>query len=108
MPLYMTQFSYTAEAVKAMTSNPQDRSVVLSQLFEKVGGRLIACYYCFGEYDGVAIGEAPDQATELAVIFAAVAPGHVKAVKTTALLTMEEAVEAMKKAREQTYAGPEG
>jgi len=108
MALYMTQFSYTAEAVAAMTKNPQDRSVILQQLIEKLGGRLIGCYYCFGEYDGVAIADIPDQTTELAVILAAMSAGHLTATKTTPLFTMEEAVEAMKKAGVQIYAGPEG
>ena len=106
MPPYMTQFSYTAEAVAAMTKTPQDRSVGLKHLIEKLGGRLIGIYYCFGEYDGVAIAEIPDHATELALILAASTPGHLRATKTTALITMEEAVEAMKKASGLMYAGP--
>jgi hypothetical protein len=52
--------------------------------------------------------EGGDAHTELALILAAIAPGHLKATKTTALLTMEEAVEAMKKACALTYVGPKG
>jgi len=106
MPLYMTQFSYTAEAVAAMTKNPQDRTAGLGKLIEKLGGRLICLYYCFGEYDGVAIAEVPDNGTELAVVLAAATPGHLKAVKTTVLVSMDEALEAMKKAHGLAYAGP--
>ena len=105
MPLYMTQFSYTREAVAAMTKDPQDRGAVLKQLVEKLGGRMIGIWYCLGEYDGVVIAEVPDHTTELAMILTAVSPGHVKATKTTQLLTMEDAVEAMKKASKLTYAG---
>lgn len=108
MPLYMTQFSYTREAVAAMTKNPQDRGAVLKQLIEKLGGRMIGIWYCFAEYDGVVIAEVPDHTTELAMILAAVSPGHVKATKTTQLLTMADAVEAMRKASMFTYAGPGG
>ena len=108
MALYMTQISYTAEAVAAMIKNPQDRSVILQQLIEKLGGRLIGCYSCFGEYDGVFIADLPDPTTELALILAAISPGHVKTTKTTLLFTPEEAVAAMKKAGAQVYAGPEG
>ena len=57
MALYMTQFSYTTEAWQAMVKNPQDRSGVLKNLIEKLDGRLIGLYFCFGEYDGVAIYE---------------------------------------------------
>ena len=103
----MTQFSYTAEAAAAMVKKPQDRGVGLKQAVEKLGGRLIAIYYCFGEYDGVAITEFPDQVTTLALTLATIAPGHLKSLKTTVLLTMEEAVAAMRKANTVMYAGPD-
>ncbi len=61
MALYMAQFAYTAEALATMAKNPQDRSVPSRELIEKSGGRLISFYFCFGEYDGVAIYEAPDE-----------------------------------------------
>ena len=37
---------------------------------------------------------------------AAVTPGHVKAIKTTKLFTVEETMEAMRKAGNVTYQGP--
>lgn len=108
MPLYMTQFSYAPEAWAALVKNPTDRSAPLRALFEKLGGRLIDVYYCFGEYDGVAIGELPDNNTSMAGVLAAVAPGHLKATKTTVLFTVEEAMEAMAKAGSIVYPAPEG
>ena len=106
MPLYMTQFSYTPEAWAALLRNPADRSEALGRLAEQLGGKLVSLYYAFGDYDGVFIGEAPDDVTAAAVVLAAVSPGHVKAVKTTRLLTVEEALEAMRKAGGATYRGP--
>jgi uncharacterized protein with GYD domain len=50
MPLYMTQFAYTPETWAALIRNPQDRSEALGGLLEKMGGRLISFYNCFGEY----------------------------------------------------------
>jgi len=44
MALYMTQFSYTPEAWAALMKKPEDRSVPLKALFEKLGGRLIGMY----------------------------------------------------------------
>lgn len=108
MTLYMTQFTYTGEAVAAMTKKPQDRSTGLKQAVEKLGGKLIGIYYCFGEYDGVVIAEMPDNITELALILAVTTAGHIKATKTTVLMTMEESVAAMKKASAMVYAGPGG
>ena len=106
MALYMAQFAYTAEALATMAKNPQDRSVPSRELIEKSGGRLIGFYFCFGEYDGVALFEAPDDMTATAVALAAVSPGHLKAYKTTKLFTVEETMEAMRKAGSLTFQGP--
>jgi len=106
MPFYMSQFAYTAEAIAAMAKNPQDRSVPLRELMQKLGGRVVGFYYCFGEYDGVAITEAPDDATATAVVMAVVAPGQLKAIKTTKLFTVEETMEAMRKAGSVTFQAP--
>ena len=106
MPLYMTQFSYTPEAWAALLRAPEDRSAAVKRLSEQLGGKLVALYYAFGDYDGVIINEAPDDVTAAAVILAAVSPGHVKSTKTTRLLTVEEAMEAMRKAGGATYRAP--
>ena len=106
MPLYMVQFAYTAEASASLVKNPQDRSAAGRQAVEKLGGRLIGLYYCFGEYDVVAITEAPDDNAALAGAMAVMAPGHLKAVKTTKLFIVEEAMEAMRKAGSLAFQGP--
>ncbi len=98
MALYMVQGAYTAEAVATMTKNPQDRSASMRELGQKLGGRLIGFYFCFGEYDFVAITEAPDDITAGAAAMAAVSAGRLKALKTTKLLTVEESMDAMRKA----------
>jgi len=106
MPLYMTHFAYTPEAWAVLTKNPQNREEGLRTLIEKLGGRLVSFYYCFGEYDGVFVSEMPDETTATAAVLASVSPGHVKAVRTTVLLTTRQAMEAMRKAGGQTYEGP--
>ena len=106
MALYMIQAAYTAEAWATMTKNPQDRSKPFSELAQKLGGRMIGVYYCFGEYDVVALFEAPDDNAALATAMAAVTPGHIKAIKTTRLFTVEETMEAMRRAGSVTYPGP--
>src|SRR5688572_11142716 len=98
MPRYMVQFAYTAEAWAALVKNPTDRSDGLRKLVQGMGGDLLGFYYHFGEYDGTAIVDVPDDTTATAVILAAVAPGHVRAIKTTKLMTVEETMEAMRKA----------
>jgi uncharacterized protein with GYD domain len=106
MPLYMTQVGYTSEAWAALTQNPEDRSEAFGRLAETMGGRLLSFYNSFGEYDVLAIYEAPDESTAAAMVIAAISPGHLSAAKTTVLLTAEEGVEAMRKAGEATYQAP--
>ena len=106
MPLYMSQFAYTSEAWAALTQNPEDRSIAIGGLAEAMGGRLVSFYNSFGEYDGVIIFEAPDESAAAATLMAAITPGHVKALKTTVLLSAEQGVEAMRRAGEQTYRRP--
>lgn len=98
MSLYMFQFAYTPEAWSGLIKNPEDRSKVGRELLEKAGCRLISFYYAFGEYDGLAIFEAPDETAATAVALAIASSGGFKATKTTVLLTPETAMEAMRKA----------
>jgi uncharacterized protein with GYD domain len=107
MALYMVQFAYTAEALATMAKNPQDRSVPSRELIQKMGGQLIGFYFCLGEYDGVAIYEAPDDIAATAISMAAVSPGHLKASHTTKLFTVEETMEAMRKAGSIQFQGPD-
>lgn len=108
MSLYMSQFSYTPEAWAALARNPEDRSEAVSRLAEAVGGRLVSMYYSFGEYDGVLIMEAPDEKAVASAILTSVSVGHVKAIKTITLLTVEDTMEALRKAGELTFRAPGG
>lgn len=106
MPTYMSQFSYTNEALRALVKQPEDRSAVFRGQVEKLGGKMIAFYHCLGEYDGVTIYEVPDETAASALELAVRAPGHLKEVRTTELHTVETAMEGMRKAGERSYRGP--
>ncbi len=106
MALYMVQAAYTAEALATMAKNPQDRSVPVKDLLQKLGGQLVGFYFCFGEYDLVALAELPDDSTATALALAAVSPGHLKAYKTTKLFTVKETMDAMRKAGGLAFQGP--
>ncbi len=108
MNRYMVQFSYTAQAWAALAKNPEDRSKPLEALAKKMGGRLLDLYYHFGDFDGTAMIEAPDDVTASAAVIAATVPGHLKAVRTTRLFTVAEAMEAFRKAGTAVYPGPHG
>ena len=62
----------------------------------------------FGEYDVVAILQMPDNVSVAAFSMAVAAGGAVKSIKTTPLMSMEERVEAMKKASGSGYQAPTG
>ncbi len=83
MPLYMTQVSYTSEALAALTQNPENRGEAFGGLAETMGGRLRSFYNSFGDYDGLIIFEVPDEGTAAATLLAAITPGHLKSLKTT-------------------------
>ena len=106
MPLYMTQFAYTSEAWATLTDNPEDRSVAVRELLETQGGRLIGWYLSFGEYDGLLIYEAPNDATAGALILAAARRGHLRATKTTPLFTSEESMVMMRRAGATAFRAP--
>jgi uncharacterized protein with GYD domain len=106
MTLYMTQFSYTAEAWKAMVKEPEDRAAVFAEQAEKLGGRMVSFYYCMGEFDGVVIYEAPDERTAASIVFTVTSPGHLKETRTTTLMSVDRTMEAMEKAKAEAYPAP--
>ena len=65
-----------------------------------------AFYYAFGEYDVIGIVEMPDNVSMAAFSLTVSAGGAVKAFKTTPLMTIEEGIEAMRKAGGTGYRPP--
>jgi uncharacterized protein with GYD domain len=106
MPHYLLQAAYTPEAWAAMTKSPQDRAAGVASVIESLGGRLEASYVSFGEYDAVVVAEFPDNQTAASFSMRAAAAGHLKALQTTPLLTMQEAVEAMGRGGSLDYPVP--
>jgi len=97
MPKYLIQGSYTAEGLKGlMKDKASGRKTAASQAMKAVGGKMEAIYYAFGEYDVVAIADAPDNVSAAAVAVAVSSTGMIR-LKTTPLLTIEEADKALSK-----------
>jgi uncharacterized protein with GYD domain len=108
MPLYMIQFAYTPEAKAALARVPEDRSVVFGKLVGEMGGQLNAFYSSLGDYDGVAIFEAPDEQAAHSIELAASQPGHLKETKISPLLPIKESMGAMHEASKHEYRAPRG
>ena len=106
MSLYMVQFAYTSEAWAALVDTQEDRSVAIAKVAEAMGSRMVSYYLSFGEYDGFTLIEAPDELTAAAVVMVAAKTGHLRATKTTTVLSVEDGLEAMRRARQATFRGP--
>lgn len=106
MAYYLIQATFTPEAWAKLVKNPQDRRQAIAPMVEKLGGRLESYWMAFGDYDSVVIVQAPDNVTAAAFSLAASAGGALKAIKTTPLMTTEEAMEAMRKAANAGYRPP--
>ena len=105
MPLYLGRFKYSAEAIKAMIENPHDRGAVAAKAAESLGCKLHGIWWAFGEHDGVFLLEAPDNVAVVALAMAVGASGQIS-TETTALLDMDEAQEAMRRAATATFRPP--
>ena len=106
MPHYLIRASYTPEGWAALVKNPQNRREALRPVIEAAGGKLDAFYYAFGEDDAFVLVEMPDNVSAAAISIAVAASGAVKSTATTPLMTAEEAVEAMKRAKGAGYRPP--
>jgi len=108
VPSYLIQVAYTPDAWAAMIKQPQNRLEAVRPVVEKLGGRFEHAWLAFGEYDIIGVVELPDNTNAAAFAMAAAAGGALKAFKTTPLLSVEEGVEAMRKAQEAGYRPPSG
>ena len=99
MALYMYQAAYTAESVAAQIKEPQDRIEAVRPALEALGGKILVGGYPFGDYDVLAVYEAPDDTAAAAFAVAIAAGGAVRSAKTTRLLTGQEWIESLRKAQ---------
>ena len=106
MPHYLLQVAYTADAWAAQVKSPQNRIDAVRPAVERLGGKIETAYLAFGDYDLITILEMPDNVSAAAFSLAASAGGAVKAIKTTPLMTLEEGIEAMRKAGGTGYRAP--
>ena len=106
MAPYLFQVTYTSDAWAAQVRNPQNRVEAIRPIIDRLGGHIVCVYYAFGEYDIVGIVETPDNVSMAAMALAVAAGGAGKAIKTTPLMTIEEGIEAMRKASGTGYRPP--
>ena len=106
MAFYLTRFSYTPETWARLMKNPEDRREAARKYIESVGGKLHGFWYAFGAYDGYNLWEAPDNVSMAAVAIAIGGGGALSKIETTPLLTVEETLQALGRARAIAYRPP--
>ena len=106
MPLYLSRFSYTSETWARLIGNPEDRRKVAHTYIESVGGKLHGFWYAFGPHDGYTLWEAPDNVSMAAVALAISGGGALSSLETTVLLTVDETMDALRKAKQVRYQPP--
>ena len=106
MALYLTRFSYTPETWARLMKKPEDRRDAARKYIEAVEGKLHGFWYAFGEYDGYTLWEAPDNVSMAAVALAIGAGGALSKIETAPLLTVDDTLQALKRAQGVAYRPP--
>ena len=89
-------------------ANPQNRIEAVRPAVERQGGKVIGGYISYGDYDIMLIMEMPDNVSAAAFAMAVASGGAVKGLKTTPLLTPDEALRALERSTTIEYVSPMG
>jgi uncharacterized protein with GYD domain len=95
MPTYITFYNWTEKGIKDVKDAPaRIRASIKSA--ESAGGKVLGVYLTMGEYDLVAITEAPNDETITAALLAQAMLGNVRST-TLKAFTVEQFEEILKK-----------
>lgn len=100
MQTYLVQARYTSQAIANLIAKPEDRAQAVEKMCTALGGKLIAMYMSFGDYDVTSIVEFPNDEVAAGVALGAVSHGHMTDFKTTRLFTAAEVKNALKHAHQ--------
>lgn len=92
--------------VGRLIGHPEDRARAAQSYIESVGGKLHGFWYAFGTHDGYNLWEAPDNVSMAAVALAISGGGALSSFETTVLLTVDETMDALRKAEQVRYRAP--
>jgi uncharacterized protein with GYD domain len=77
MPIYVTLMKLTDQGVKDIKAAPKRIESGIKYL-ERLGGKLLAFYVTFGEYDYIGIAEAPNDEVAMRFLLGLCSAGNVK------------------------------
>jgi uncharacterized protein with GYD domain len=96
--IVITQGRYTTEAIGGMVDRPEDRAKEAKRLLEAAGGRFIASYFTFGDFDFMVISEFDDIRQVTPALIVAAAGGAVTGLRTTVGLNWSDGKAAFEQA----------
>ena len=108
MPKYLIEATYSDEGLLGLAADgaaKRLRDVKASA--KSLGGKVDALYYSFGDADVVGVADFPDNAAAAAFSMMATSSGAVS-IRTTPLLTIDEADKAIAKMAKAKYRPPGG
>ncbi len=105
---YLIQAVYKPEVIATLAKSPQDRVEVVRGVVERLGGQLEAGGLLFGDVDLQLVGfcRLPDNIAAAALAMCISAGGGVSSIKTTPLVSGDEALQALKRASAAGYRPP--
>ncbi|MGQ1798931.1 GYD domain-containing protein [Kocuria oceani] len=106
MPLYLSKFTYTPETWARLIARPEDRREAARTNIAAVGGTLHGFWYAFGAHDGYLLWEAPDNVSMAALALAINGGGAMSSWETTVLLSVEDTLDALRRAAQVGYRPP--
>jgi uncharacterized protein with GYD domain len=106
MALFMSRFSYSPTAWAGLIKSPENREEAVRGMLEQRGCKLHHLWYAFGEEDGFALIEAPDNVTAAGIALAITSSGAFTMFKTSVLMTQDDLLKALSTAADVAYTAP--
>jgi uncharacterized protein with GYD domain len=104
MAKYALLGGYTEKSWASMIDSPPNRRAAVERAAEAVGAKLDVIYWTFGEDDFLVILDAPDDATAGAIAVGVGSTGALRNLRTIKLITGDELVNLLGKAKAVTAA----
>ena len=101
MAVYLGLARYTAEAMKGLVANPEDRTEMARGVYEAAGSKMLSIYsVASGHWNIAVIAEFPDSISAQAAGYTILAGGAFDDTEFIHLQPMGDMVEALQKANE--------
>lgn len=99
MTMFCALFGYTPSTCSRLVADPVDRTGAVTSAVEELGGRVHGFCYMLGPFDGLLIGEVPDERGAAALAALALSTGAYSRMETHTLVDPTDLVDALGRAR---------